>query len=159
MGIDKGNDGYTGELEDLQGCFGAEGDAAPDCLLYATCLDLTLQTVMGIDNSTCAPNQTGFVFALKENGVIFSSVEGGVMCSAATTTEDDEVIADSAASTTIDTVAASAEAFTPPFCADGLTLGGVLDFTGDNAKMFAITTDGATPGFADFLFLTGAFGP
>jgi hypothetical protein len=159
MGIDKANDGYTGELEALQGCFGAEGNAAPDCLLYATCLDLTLKTVMGIDNSTCAPNQTGFVFALKQpNGVIFSSFEGGVMCSAATTTADDEVIADSAESTTIERVAESAEAFTPPFCADGLTLGGVLDFTGPNAKMFAITTDGATPGFADFLFLTGELG-
>ncbi len=158
MGIDKAGDGYTGELEDLRGCFGAEGDAAPDCLLYAVCLDLTLKTEMGIDNSTCLPNQTGFVFALKDDGVIFSSFEGGVMCSAATTTEDNEVIADSAESTTIDTVAESAEAFTPPFCADGLTLGGVLDFTGDDAKMFAVTTDEATPGFADFLFLTGSLG-
>lgn len=159
LAIDKANDGYTGELEALQGCFGAEGDAAPDCLLYATCLDLTLKTVMGIDNSTCAPNQTGFVFALQPNGVIPSGVQAGVMCSAATTAADDEVIADSAESTTIDAVAASAEAFTPPFCADGLTLGGVLNFTSDGAKMFAITTDGATPGFADFLFLTGALGP
>ena len=159
LAIDKGNDGYTGELEALQGCFGAEGDAAPDCLLYATCLDLTLKTEMGIDNSTCAPNQTGFVFALKPNGVITSGVQAGVMCSAATTAADDEVIADSAESTTIDAVAASAEAFTPPFCADGLTLGGVLDLTSGSAKMFAITTDGATPGFADFLFLTGALGP
>ncbi len=158
LAIDKGNDGYTGELEALQGCFGAEGDAAPDCLLYATCLDLTLKTEMGIDNSTCAPNQTGFVFALKPDGVITSGVQAGVMCSAATTSADDEVIADSAESTTIDAVAASAEAFTPPFCADGLTLGGVLDFTSIDAKMFAITTDEATPGFADFLFLTGGLG-
>jgi hypothetical protein len=159
LAIDKGNNGYTGELEALQGCFGEEGDAAPDCLLYATCLDLTLKTKMGIDNSTCAPNQTGFVFALKPNGVITSGVQAGVMCSAATTAADDEVIADSAESTTIDTVAASAEAFTPPFCADGLSLGGVLDFTSADAKMFAITTDEATEGFADFLFLTGGLGP
>jgi hypothetical protein len=159
LAIDKGNNGYTGELEALQGCFGEEGDAAPDCLLYATCLDLTLKTTMGIDNSTCAPNQTGFVFALKPDGVIPSGVQAGVMCSAATTAADDEVIADSAESTTIDTVADSAQAFTPPFCADGLTLGGVLDFTSAGAKMFAITTDEATEGFADFLFLTGSLGP
>jgi hypothetical protein len=159
LAIDKANDGYTGELEALQGCFGEEGNAAPDCLLYATCLDLTLRTVMGIDNSTCAPNQTGFVFALKPNGVITSGVQAGVMCSAATTAADDDVIADSAESTTIDTIAESAEAFTPPFCADGLTLGGVLDLTSGSAKMFAITTDEATEGFADFLFLTGGLGP
>jgi len=155
--IDKANDGYTGELEALQGCFGAEGDAAPDCLLYAVCLDLTLKTTMGIDNSTCAPNQTGFVFSV--NQVITSGLQPGVMCSAATEADDQLVTGEGFESTVIDTVAGAAEAFTPPFCADGLTLGGVLDFTGPDAKMFAITTDEATEGFADFLFLTGALGP
>ena len=152
--IDKANDGYTGELEALQGCFGEEGDAAPDCLLYAVCLDLTLKTTMGIDNSTCAPNQTGFVFVLNE--VITSGLQPGIMCSAATEADDQLVTGEGFESTVINTVAGAAEAFTPPFCADGLTLGGVLDFTGDDAKMFAITTDEATTGFADFLFITGA---
>lgn len=155
--IDKANDGYTGELEDLLGCFGAEGDAAPDCLLYAVCLDLTLKTTMGIDNTTCTPTQTGFVFSLNE--VIKSGVQPGVMCSAATEADDQLVTGAGIDSVVVDTVASAAEAFTPPFCADGLSLGGVLDFTSPDAKMFAITTDEATPGFADFLFLTGSLGP
>lgn len=157
LAIDKANDGYTGELEALQGCFGEEGDSAPDCLLYATCLDLTLKTEMGIDNASCAPNQTGFIFGLLD--VIPSGVQAGVMCSAATTAADNNVIAETAGSTTIDAVAESAEAFTPPFCAEGLTLGGILDFTSEDAKIFTITTDEATEGFADFLFITGSLGP
>jgi hypothetical protein len=152
--IDKAGDGYTGELEDLQGCFGEEGDASPDCLLYAVCLDLTLKTTMGIDNSTCAPTQTGFVFNV--NQVIASGLQPGIMCSAATGADDQLVTGEGFDSVVIDTVSDAAESFTPPFCADGLTLGGVLSFAGPSAKMFAITTDGATPGFADFLFLTGA---
>ena len=154
--IDKSGDGYTGELEDLQGCFGEEGDAAPDCLLYAVCLDLTLKTTMGIDNTTCAPGQTGFIFSV--NQVVTSGLQPGVMCSAATGADDQLVAGEGFDSVVVDTVAGAAESFTPPFCADGLTLGGVLDFTGDDAKMFAITTDEATPGFADFLFLTGSLG-
>ena len=152
--IDKSGDGYTGELEDLQGCFGEEGDAAPDCLLYAVCLDLTLKTTMGIDNSTCAPGQTGFIFSV--NQVVTSGLQPGVMCSAATGADDQLITGEGFDSVVVDTVSDAAESFTPPFCADGLTLGGVLDFTGDDAKMFAITTDEATTGFADFLFLTGA---
>jgi hypothetical protein len=79
-----------------------------------------------------------------------------VMYSAATGADDQLVAGEGFDSVVVDTVAGAAESFTPPFCADGLTLGGVLDFTGPDAKMFAITTDEATAGFADFLFLTGA---
>lgn len=154
--IDKGNDGYAGQLESLQGCFGAEGDAAPDCLLYAVCLDLTLKTTMGIDNSQCAANETGFVFSLNE--VLPSGIQSGVMCSAATPTDDTLVTEAGFGSKAVETLSGRAEAFTPPFCAEGLTLGGVLDFTSAGAKLFAITTDGGT-GFADFLGITGALGP
>lgn len=154
--IDKANDGFAGVLETLQGCFGEEGDAAPDCLLYAVCLDLTLKTTMGIDNSQCAANETGFVFALNE--VIPSGVQAGVMCSAGIQTDDDLVTEAGFESQAVDALSDRAEAFTPPFCGEGLTLGGVLDFTSAGAKLFAITTDGGT-GFADYLGITGSLGP
>jgi Putative metal-binding motif len=155
IAIDRGNDGYTGKLEDLKKCFSPEGKAAPDCLIYATCTDLTLKATMGIDNSQCAPGQTGFVFHIDD--VVPSDTKKGVMCSASVATDDDIVKASAAASKTITAVKDSAQNFTPPFCAEGLTLGGILDFTSAGSKMFAITTDGTT-GFADFLGLTCALG-
>jgi Putative metal-binding motif len=155
IAIDRAHDGYNGKLEDLKGCFSPEGKAAPDCLVYATCTDLTLKATMGIDNSQCSPGQTGFIFHIDD--VIPSDTKKGVMCSASIATNDNLVKASAAASKTITAVKDSAQNFTPPFCADGLTLGGILDFTSAGSKMFAITTDGTT-GFADFLGLTCALG-
>jgi hypothetical protein len=152
--IDKADDGYTGELEDLDGCFGEEGDAAPDCLLYAVCLDLTIESRMGLDNSTCAPTQTGFTFDVTQ--VLASGVEPGILCSAASAADDQLVTDEGFESDVIVLLSETADAFTPPFCADGLTLGGVLDFGTEGSGLYAITTDEATPGFADFLFLTGS---
>jgi hypothetical protein len=155
--LDRGNDGYTGKLEDLQGCLGQVGSAAADCKIYAACLDLTLKTRMGIDNSTCSPTETGFIFNLLS--VEKSGFRGGVLCSQGGPPAADQVVVDSGVdSTATDAVADASEAFTPPFCVDGLTLGGVLNFTSADAKMFAITTTGAEPGFADFLGLTGGLG-
>jgi hypothetical protein len=155
IAIDRGHDGYNGKLEDLKGCFSPEGKAAPDCLVYATCTDLTLKATMGIDNTQCSPGQTGFIFHIDD--VVPSDTKKGVMCSASVATDDNLVKASAASSKTIKAVKDSAQNFTPPFCADGLTLGGILDFTSAGSKMFAITTDGTT-GFADFLGLTCALG-
>jgi hypothetical protein len=154
--LDRGNDGYTGKLEDLQGCLGTVGAAAADCKLYAACLDLTLKTRMGIDNSTCSPTQTGFIFNLLS--VEKTGFQGGVLCSASVPTDDQIVVKSGVDSDATQAVADSSEAFAPPFCVDGLTLGGVLNFTSADAKMFAITTTGAEPGFADFIGLTGGLG-
>jgi hypothetical protein len=46
----------------------------------------------------------------------------------------------------IDTVNQAAKNFTPPICVEGLTLGGVLDFSSTDARVFGLTTDGVTPG-------------
>lgn len=155
--LDRANDGYTGKLEDLQGCLGAAGSEAADCKIYAACLDLALKTRMGIDNSTCSPTETGFIFDLLS--VEKTGFAGGVLCSAGGTPTDDQIVVDAGVeSDATDAVADSAEAFSPPFCVDGLTLGGVLNFTSADSKMFAITTTGAEPGFADFLGLTGGLG-
>jgi hypothetical protein len=157
FGLDRATDGYTGSLEDLKSCFSVAGNAAPDCLMYSACLDLTLKTRMGIDNSTCSPTETGFVFNLIE--AIPSGFEGGVLCAASLPTDDPSVIDAGVESDATQAIGDATEAFAPPICVDGLTLGGIVNFTSADAKMFAITTSGATPGFADYLGLTGSIGP
>lgn len=156
--LDRAADGYTGVLEDLPGCMGEGGNVAPDCRMYAVCLDLTFETTMGLDNSECSSNETGFVFSLRENGIKASGVSPGVMCSAATDTDDEDIVDVGFTGNVVDTVAAASDAFTPPICVEGLTLGGVLDFTSEDAKLFGLTTDGGT-GFADYLGVTGGLGP
>jgi hypothetical protein len=154
--LDRGADGYTGRLEDLQGCFGEAGNAAPDCRIFAACADLTLKTAMGIDSASCKPNQAGFVFSLLD--VIPSSLDLGVLCSAATSGDDTSVLNQALESVVIDTVSDRAEAFTPPICVDGLDLNGVLNFNSGQAKLFGLTTNGGT-GFADYLGITVGLNP
>jgi hypothetical protein len=152
--IDRGNDGYTGKLEDLPGCYGAVGDAAPDCRLIAVCADLNLHTAMGIDSSTCKPNQAGFVFALLSVDPT-SAIDIGAMCNAAKEGDDKNALLQAVESTVIETISDRAEVFTPPICVDGLDLNGILDFHANEAKLFGLSTDGASgAGFADYLGIT-----
>jgi len=152
--LDRANDGYIGSIDDLKGCFTAEGSAAPDCLIYSACLDLTMKARLGIDNSTCSPTQTGYVFDVFD--VIKTGFVGGVLCAAAIPTDDPIVLDNGADSTATDAVADASEAFAPAFCMDGLNFGDTLTFTSAGAKMFAITTTGVEPGFADWVGLTGS---
>jgi hypothetical protein len=156
--LDRANDGYTGKLEDLLGCLSKNGSAAGDCQLYSACLDLTLHSKMRLDNTGCSPTETGFAFAL--NGPpTKTGFDGGVLCSAGTPTSDQLVVKTGVDSNATQAVANAAPKFAPPICIDGLTLGGNLSFQGADAKLFAITTTGAEPGFADFIGLTGALVP
>jgi len=157
--LDRNNDGYTGTLESLKDCFTADGNAlgVTDCFIYTACLDLTLHARMGIDNSTCKPTQTGFVFGLTSPPAP-SGFSGGLLCGGTTPTNEDIVMDFGVESKATTGVADASEAFAPPICVDGLTLGDVLDFTSADAKLFAITTTGGTPGFADWIGLTGGLG-
>jgi hypothetical protein len=149
--LDRGNDGFNGVLEDLPGCWGADGNGTPDCRLYAACADLTVTTSMGIDSSQCLPNQAGFVFAL--DSVIPSSLDLGALCSAGTDTDDSSILEEAVTSLVTKAVADNTETFMPPICVDGLDLNNTLDFNSPDARLFGFTTDGGT-GFADFLAIT-----
>ena len=153
--LDRGNDGFSGVLEDLPGCWGAAGNGVPDCRLYAACADLTVTTSMGIDSSQCLPNQAGFVFAL--DSVIPSSLDLGALCSAGTDTDDASILEEAVTSLVTKAVADNTETFMPPICVDGLDLNGVLDFNSPDARLFGFTTNGGT-GFADFLAITVGLG-
>jgi hypothetical protein len=151
----RANDGYTGNLNDLSGCDSEEGNAATDCRIFATCLNLSLKAEMGIDSSPCSPNEAGFVFQVKE--IKPSETTFGVMCSGGGNYDEEGVLEKAFESIVIDKVSENAEAFTPPTCVEGLQLSGVLDFSGD-AKMFGLSTNGTTP-YADFLGITVGLNP
>ena len=52
-------------------------------------------------------------------------------------------------------MASHSQQFMPPICVDGLDLNGVLDFHSSDAKLFGLTTSGASgAGFADYLGIT-----
>ena len=148
--LDREDNGFAGDLATAKNCFAEGGNLAPDCKLYEACLDLTLKTSMALDNTGCQAGETGFRFAV--DSVIPSGLESGVVCSAANAGDDSVVTQESAQDSTVDEVAANAEMFAPPVCAQGLDLGGVLDFS--QGKLFTVTTTGSTP-FADYLGITG----
>lgn len=150
--LDREDNGYGAALSDLSGCFSDEGNAAPDCQLYAACLDLAIKTGMAIDNAHCGPDELGFAFDVEN---IFPSNERlGVMCDAPIVSDDGGLLAEAFQSRVIDIIAENGEKFAPDFCADGLTLKGSkrIDFT--TSKVFGLTTDGVRPGFADYLGIT-----
>lgn len=154
--LDRSQDSYTNDLAELKGCFSTQGNAAPDCQLFATCLDLAISTDMGIDNSICAANELGFVPKVK--GVIPSNTSFGVMCNVSGTSDDQSILAQAFESVIIDKIAENAERFAPPMCIEGLSLKGVIDIDFNEAKLFGITTDGITPGYADYLGVTVGLG-
>ncbi|MFB1500901.1 hypothetical protein, partial [Thiocapsa sp. N5-Cardenillas] len=155
--LDRSQDNYTDDLDDLKGCFSAQGNAAPDCQLFAACLDLAFSTEMGIDNSVCEANELGFVPKFK--GVIPSNTSFGAMCNVSGTSDDQNILERAFESVVIEKVAENAEKFTPPMCIEGMSLEGVVDIDFDEAKLFGITTDGLTPGYADYLGVTVGLKP
>jgi len=155
--LDRASDGYNGSMFDLPGCFSQAGDQAADCLMIGVCLDLTLTTSMGIDSSECPANNAGFVFTVDD--VMGSGFAPGLVCNAATGGDDQLAVGEGFDSVVIDAIRDAAQGFTPLFCVEGLDLGGVLDFNSMDAKMFGLTTSGATgPGFADYLGITVSLG-
>jgi hypothetical protein len=150
--LDRAGNGYAEDLSDLPGCSSAEGDSAPDCQLYAACLDLALKTQIGLDNSSCSPQELGFTFDVEN--VLPSNENFGVMCGAPDVSDDLSLLREAFQSIVIDKIAENAEKFAPDFCAEGLTLDGVMELIYNNAKLFGLTTDEVTPGFADYLGIT-----
>jgi len=158
--LDRNNDGaYNGTLESLPSCLAASSNGAGDCKVIASCLDLTITANMSVDPSECAADEAGFVFSDLMIVEPASDIDFGVMCGASTGTSDENALLASFESKVIDTINQAAENFTPPICVEGLTLGGVLDFTSSQAKVFGLTTDGVTPGFADYLGITVPLAP
>jgi hypothetical protein len=155
FGIDRGGDGYTGKLEDLTPCWSQEGDAAADCRYGAACADLDLKSQMVIDNITkmCAPNQVGFAFHLLQ--VLPQSLDLGVLCNGGPPLNDKGLLGNAIESIVTKAVADHSEKFLPPQCMNGFDLCGKLIFDTSQAKLFGLTTSGASDaGFADYVGIT-----
>ena len=106
---------------------------------------------MSLDDTKCNAGETGFVFSVST--VQTSGYQSGVMCGGAATQAADTQVTDTAAGdTTVDEVTANVGYFTPPLCAKGLNLGGVLNFTAP--QLIAIKTN-TSADYADYFGIIG----
>ena len=125
-----------------------------DCNLLAACLDLTVQAKMALDqnNTACSPGESGFVFGVET--VTPTNVQFGYVCGVAPVQTDDVQASDvTSQEPTVDTIVANVGAFTPPLCAKGLDLNGILTFS--NPRLISIHTNGADANLADFFGIIG----
>jgi hypothetical protein len=141
-----------GELSGVANCFASDAAATADCNLAAACVDLTVQAEMSLDNSGCGPGETGFVFGVKN--VSATMDQFGYVCGVAPNpTNDEDVTTVVGQDQTIDEIVTNVDAFTPPLCAKGLDLNGILTFL--NPKLISIHTNGADANLADYFGIIG----
>jgi hypothetical protein len=145
-----------GELGGIPNCFAADASALADCNLFTACIDITLATQMSLDqnNQQCSADETGFVFSV--NNITTSGIQAGVVCGAATQTDDTQVTGQAAQDNTVDEISNNVSLYTPPLCAKGLTLGNLLNFK--NPKLISIETGGPDP-YADYFGIIGEIKP
>jgi hypothetical protein len=134
--VDQDGDGESADIAGIPNCFSPDAASSADCSLYVACLDLTLDTEMGLDDSECEAGETGFVFGVKE--VIPSGLQAGAVCGAAGQTDDGQVTDEAAGSTAVEEVTTNVDLYTPPLCVDGLDLNGLLTF--ENPLLIGIDT-------------------
>ncbi len=134
--VDRDADSTSADIAAIPSCFATNVASGADCNLYAACLDLSLDTEMSLDNSQCEADEAGFVFGVKN--VTWSGLQAGAVCGAAGQTDDAQVTAEAAGSTAVDEVTKNTDLYTPPLCAKGLNLGGLLTF--NNPLLIGIDT-------------------
>lgn len=154
MVVDRGNAGLEGALGGTPNCFAADASTLADCNLFVACIDITLGTKMSLDNSECNTDETGFIFSV--DTITTSGLEAGVVCGAATQTDDAQITDQAAADSTVDEISKNVEIFTPPLCAKGLNLGNLLNF--QNPKLISIDTGGPDD-YADYFGIIGEINP
>ncbi len=176
MILDRDGDGLDGQLSSTPKCLAEGAPTEGDCYLFALCLDLNIETAMQLatkhcendpeiictDDSGCTDvggpcvdvcegGKPGFVTRVNE--IVITPRAAGVMCGGTTTPGDDDLIATEAATnSTNDILLENATRYSPPICAEGLTLGGFVQFA--NPRLIAIEADG-DPDFQEYLGITG----
>lgn len=180
MVIDRNENGIDGELSSIPNCFAEGAPAVGDCALFASCLDLNLETDMKLATMNCENDRSILCYSASDctsvGGACVEACEGGkpgfvariksiqttfrpygVMCGGPETPGDDVQVTDAAAQDdTKQLLLDNATRFTPPACMNGLTLGGFVDFV--NPKLIAIEV-GGDPNFQDYLGITGDIQP
>ncbi len=178
MVVDRnGNTILDGELSSIPKCFEEGASTTGDCLFFALCLDLNVETAMQLatkhcendpgllctDNSECTDvggncvaacegGKPGFV--TRVNDIDITPRAAGVMCGGTTTPGDDEMVANEGAQNeTNDILLEKATRFSPPICIKGLTLGDFVEFY--DPRLIAIEADDPPDEFQDYLGITG----
>ena len=152
MVVDRNANGLDGTLASTPNCFGAGATATGDCNAFGVCIDLNLRTSMQFE--TCADGKPGLTTHFL--GLDVLNRRAGVVCSAPTATADDTITGTAAENSTIDVLGTKVDAFTPPVCANGLTLNGFVNFI--NPRLIAVETDGDAT-FQEYLGITGDIAP
>ncbi|MDW7772830.1 MAG: putative metal-binding motif-containing protein [Desulfobulbaceae bacterium] len=153
--VDRDNDQAIsgGELNALPGCFVDGADTTGDCKIIASCLDMNIQADLGLDTSggglRIKPTIGSIKLPPRDAG---QPCEGGFNFGG-----DENVLNQSADSSSIGDLESNVEFFTPALQSDGLDLGGIVTF--ENPKLISIDTPGGIPGsesdFQDYLGITG----
>ncbi|HXU10939.1 MAG TPA: putative metal-binding motif-containing protein [Candidatus Binatia bacterium] len=152
MVVDRNHNGLDGTLESTPNCFGPSATATGDCNAFGACIDLNLTTSMQFE--TCADGKPGLTAHFISVDVL--NRRAGIICSAPTATSDDVITGTAANNSVVDVLGHKVDTFTPPLCANGLTLDGFVNFL--NPKLIAIDTDGDAT-FQDYLAITGDIAP
>ncbi|MEK6676828.1 MAG: hypothetical protein AABZ47_14385, partial [Planctomycetota bacterium] len=152
MVADRDNNGLEGELLALRGCFQQGAPTLGDCNLFAACVDLNILTEMQFQ--TCADGVPGIVTT--PTGIATTIRQLGVVCGAASATDDMALTDAAGEGQQIMDIIHDLEDFTPPLCAQGLTLGDFVNFV--NPRLISIETDG-DPAMQDYLGITGRIDP
>lgn len=147
-----GNHKLDGTLKGLPNCFSADASMNADCNLLAACVDLTVQAKMSIDNSKCAAGETGFVFSV---GTVTATMDQfGYVCGVTPAQTNDTTVSTKAGTDqTVNEIKTNIGAFTPPLCAKGLDLNGILHF--DKPRLISIHTNGSNANLADYFGIIG----
>src|SRR5690606_19283321 len=116
-----------GELGSTPNCFGDGASAGDDCFLAAACLDINMVSSMNF--ATCSDGKPGFVTNVQSVQANLTR-PFGVLCDGTLPAGDDTTFVDGAAAQnqSIELIKQNAEDFAPPICANGLTLGGFVNF-------------------------------
>ena len=149
--VDRDGSG-TADLPNTPSCIGSGSSLSGDCSLYGVCLDLNIITESSIAGEVegCPSGVPGFI-----NNVVDFQVlnrQQGVVCGASQETTDGELVDTSSNDPTVDYVGGNLQAYSPPLCIEGLSLGGFV--TVDDPGLIAVDTDG-DPTFQEYIGITG----
>lgn len=150
---DRDNNGLEGDLLALRNCFAQGASSIGDCNLFAVCLDLNILNSMAFQ--TCADGKPGIVTTPLSIATTLRKL--GVVCGAASATDDDALIDAAGGDPKVMEIVNNLEDFSPPLCANGLTLGGFVNFI--MPRLIAIDVPGGDPDFQDYLAITGEIEP
>ena len=140
--IDRNNNGILdGDFNSLPPCIGNGVVATGDCGLAALCLDLNFEASFELAGNDCpaegGKTKPGFKARITHVEDVHHHL--GQVCGGMPAGGDTDIVDGSSTdNASISAIGNNAQAFSPPACMSGLTLGGFVSF--DNPTIFALRT-------------------